>query len=173
MAGRSGGRRMTREIPLGVRGKSGMVALVDEQDFEMLTSAARSWGFHKHKGYALGRVGGRLVWMHRVIMNPPKGMEVDHINGNKLDNRRSNLRLCTRAENAKNIGAPINNKTGYKGVWYVPRLKNKYVSAIGKDGHLRHLGCYPTPEAAAAAYNEAAKRLHGEFARLNVIPQTT
>ena len=165
---------MTREIPLGLRGKSGMVALVDEQDFEMLMKYSKTWCFHKHQRRCFCIKKGVYTLMHRVIMNPPKGMEVDHINGDCLDNRRCNLRVCTGAENCKNRPMRPSNTTGFKGV--VRRdnnRKNPYTSSIKSDGKLHHLGYYPTPEAAAAAYNEAAKRLHGEFARLNVIPQTT
>lgn len=164
---------MTKEIPLGVNGSSGMVALVDDSDYEMLTSFGKTWSYHKHKGYAFAHINGKKLSMHRALVNPSSGLEVDHINGNQLDNRRCNLRACNHSENAKNVGMPKTNKTGYKGVRYVPRLKNKYVSIIRNEREYIHIGCYPTPEAAAAAYNEAAKRLHGEFARLNVIPQTT
>ena len=165
---------MTREIPLGVNGSSGMVALVDDSDYEMLMSFGKTWSYHKHKGYAFSHINGKKLSMHRALVNPSSGLEVDHINGNQLDNRRCNLRACNHSENAKNVGGNRKKAIAYKGVFETSRSRrNPYFSQIKNDGQLHYLGRFPTPEAAAAAYNEAAKRLHGEFARLNVIPQTT
>jgi transposase len=102
--------------------------------------------------------------LHRHIMNAPKDMDVDHINGNTLDNRKNNLRLCTESENAFNRGKSKTNTSGYKGVSWNKHLK-KWNATICKKEKNIHLGYYNTPQEAHAAYCEAAKTLHGEFAR--------
>lgn len=90
----------------------------------------------------------------------------DHINGNKLDNRRCNLRICTPHQN--NLNRP--NVTGkYKGVYWCKRLK-KWMAQIMIGERNKYVGSFPNEEEAAFAYNEAAKKYHGEFARLNVLP---
>ena len=97
-------------------------------------------------------------------MSPPDNMEVDHINGDKLDNRKENLRVCTHRENGKNQKISINNTSGYKGVF--ANHKN-WQAVIGVDGKPIYLGTYPSPEKAAEAYDVAAKKYHGDFANLN------
>jgi len=105
--------------------------------------------------------------IHRLIMDAPKGMCVDHINGNPLDNRKSNLRICTRSENMRNRGAQKNNTSGYKGVsWH--KHKKKWGCKINKhNGKQIHVGYYKDKEEAARAYDKKAKEFHGEFAKLN------
>jgi hypothetical protein len=112
------------------------------------------------------RVNGKrkAVLLHRVIMDAPDGLEVDHVNGDGLDNRRSNLRLATRSENQHNRRVQNNNTSGFKGVsWHKRDLK--WYARIGLDGRRKLLGFFDTPEAAYAAYVEASTRLHGDFAR--------
>ena len=110
--------------------------------------------------------------MHRVIMGLEKGdgKQIDHINGDGLDNRKSNLRLCDYSQNQQNRQS-IANKLGFKGVTLHPKKKdaNKYSSKIRKSGKCYSLGYYETPQEAALAYNEKAKELFGEFAYLNII----
>ena len=142
--------------------------LVDEEDAEFL----RDKKLRTHTGYASfyaksGRWAYRTVMVHRWIMGVvekvPAEVEVDHINGNRLDNRRANLRLCTRRENAMNVSgrAPI---SGFKGV---VRARGKWLAQVQAD-HVNHrVGLFETAEEAARAYDTAAKRLHGQFARLN------
>jgi hypothetical protein len=100
-------------------------------------------------------------------MSAPEGTEVDHIDGNTFDNRRSsNLRLCTHHQNLINKKIQKNNITGFKGVVY--REKNKKYSAqIQCNNKSIHLGMFSNPIDAALAYNAAALKYHGEFARLN------
>lgn len=105
------------------------------------------------------------VYLHRHIMKPPKNMQVDHINGNKLDNRRANLRICNNADNNYNKGQ---RKGKYKGVHY-SNNSNKWVAQITKNGKTKHLGLFVDQDDAALAYNEAARSLHGEFAYVNKI----
>lgn len=109
--------------------------------------------------------------MHRVILNAPSGMEVDHINMDGLDNRRCNLRLATRPQNRWNRIKNSNNTSGYKGVWYHKR-DHLWCAEIGASGGRHRLGRFASPIDAALAYDAAALQLHGEFARLN-FPSTS
>lgn len=110
------------------------------------------------------------IAIHRAIMNPPKELCVDHINLNRLDNRRCNLRLATIAENNRNIWRHRKNTTGYKGVSFRKNsARNPWEARISVDGKNVHIGNYPTKEQAALAYNEAAKKYYGDFARLNKV----
>ena len=108
----------------------------------------------------------KWIPMHRLIANTPDGMETDHIDGDGLNNRRSNLRACTRAQNNRNQRIRKDNSTGYRGVRKVTNSPNWYAQ-VRVDNRDIYLGTFTTPEAAAQAYNEAAKRHHGEFANLN------
>lgn len=101
-------------------------------------------------------------YLHRMIMSAPKGLTVDHINGDRLDNRRCNLRLCSNRDN--NL-----NKKGrgrYKGV-YFNKVAKKWTAQIGLNSHIQYLGLFDTPEEAAIQYNKFAQELHGEYAYLN------
>lgn len=95
-------------------------------------------------------------------MNPPEGLVVDHINGNKLDNRRSNLRICTQSQNLNGR----NTNKGYIGVSW-DKFRGKWKANIGKDYQKIFLGRFDTAEEAARVYDEKAVELFGEFARLN------
>jgi hypothetical protein len=105
---------------------------------------------------------GRKKRLHRIIINAPPDMDVDHRNRNPLDNRRSNLRICTPAQNARNRPKPKNNTTGEKGVDYQKRQKS-YRARIMADNQSYYLGNFDNPSAAGAAYRQAAKLHHGEF----------
>jgi len=104
--------------------------------------------------------------LHRRILNAPSGIQVDHRNGDTLDFRRDNLRLCSQYQNQANRGKPVTNTSGYKGVTWAKR-ENKWHSQITVNGKCRSLGYYKTAREAAIAYNEAASNSLGEFARLN------
>lgn len=157
----------SRLIPLS----KGQFAIVDEADFEWLNQ----WSWYLGtKGYA-GRDQGRnksekrrYIRMHTLITCPPPGMVTDHLNGNKLDNRRSNLRICTQAKNTRNSKPHSDSKSGFRGVsWH--GLTDKWQARVSINGKEKYLGLYDTREEAALAYNQAAKIHYGEFARLNVI----
>lgn len=151
----------------------GYYTFVDDEDYPLLSQM--SW--YEHRGYAVRteKVNGKkkMVYMHRLIMRPPSGMIVDHKDGNKLNNRRSNLRICTRAENNRNVRKIKSRKRAkifskYKGVYWVKR-SGKWAAQIRVDGKQRHLGYFDCEHDAAQMYNRAAKKYFGEFASLNII----
>lgn len=113
-----------------------------------------------------GNAGSSTIYMHRVIMCPGPGMVVDHINGDSLDNRRINLRVCLPCENAKNRRVGINNRSGFKGVNWVKSHK-QFVAKIGRCRSKDFLGYYRTAIEAANAYDDAAVEHFGEYANLN------
>jgi hypothetical protein len=158
-----------REIALA----RGHVAIVDDEDYAAL--AATRWGVaDNRRGHlsAFRKSGGRRVLMHRAIMGLGHGdpRVVDHINGNSLDNRRVNLRICTPRENRRNAAMPrIPGKSSrFKGVYW-RRARSRWVAMINLrcDPSPGHLGTFRDEESAARAYDAAAKRVFGEFARLN------
>ncbi len=150
----------------------GKFAIVDNEDFEWLNQW--KWNFDRGYAYRTQRIGLRKfnkkknIQMHRLILKNPKGLISDHINGNRLDNRRKNLRVVNAQQSAFNTGLSSRNKFGYKGVSF-QKEKEKYRAYIKINGHQKHLGYFKTKEEAALAYNEKAKNYHGEYARLNTL----
>lgn len=127
-------------------------------------------------GYAVRRSGLRNVYLHRVIAGAPDGMEVDHANGDRLDNQRANLRVCTHARNTMNQRKRIQAVTSsrFKGVTW-SRVARRWQAKISPGGKTTHLGYFGTETEAATAYNIAALREFGEFAALNdtgALPRT-
>ena len=109
--------------------------------------------------------------MHRLVMAAVSGQSVDHIDGNGLNNQRANLRLATQSQNlANSSGRPHSSK--YKGVFWSKdeRYKRRWWARIKKNGKSTHLGIFATEEEAAAAYNQAAIEMFGDFSRINVLP---
>lgn len=163
-----------KKIELSKQGKNkGKYSVsVDDRDFNFLNQWR--WSFWNLKGgdlfYAVRQdyKTKRDIRMHRLIMNCPKDKQVDHINGNGLDNRRSNLRICSVAENQRNSKVHKDNKSGYKGVsWNKEKKKWHVCIRIGKEN--KSLGYFISKIDAATAFNKTAKKYFGKFARLNVI----
>ncbi len=144
-------------------------AYVDDIDFDKVKDL--NWQFGSG-GYAVVTIQKnrirKHIWMHRLIMNDPKGYIVDHINGNGFDNRRSNLRLSTQRQNICNQRLHKNNTTGMKGVTWFKRIK-KWHAKITVNYKSIHLGYFDDIKKAAIAYNLAALKYQGVFSKLNKI----
>ena len=156
-----------RRIDLG----SNMFAMVEQRDYYRVKKLNWSISGKEKCIYAVHYEkveSGKIirVHMHRFIMGEPAGKLVDHHNSNKLDNRRTNLRIASHSENNCNrpkkkgtssqyIGSHLNKKTG------------RWIAQIRINGKSTHLGSFANEIDAARAYDEAARKYHGEFARLN------
>jgi len=144
-------------------------ALIDASDRSLVESY--TWHAlcgHNGKIYAYSR---RRVYMHRLIAGTPAGFETDHINGDGLDNRRANLRIASASQNSANMGKPARpggsaHSSRYKGVSW-DRSRDLWQAKITVNQHCRNLGRYSSQEAAALAYDEAARAAWGEFAMTN------
>lgn len=152
-----------RYIPL----TKGFIAIIDDEDFDWLSS----YKWHARKGSS--RVGSmyypssyKVGVMHRFIMNPPEGMQVDHINHNPMDNRRCNLRICTLKENLYNRRRKPHPKTKSRFLGVYPSLK-KWQATIGVNYKRVYLGTFNTQEEAAREYDKHAKIHFGQYANLN------
>ncbi len=159
-----------KEIPL----TQDKVALVDDQDYEWLNQWKWTYTSRGCTGYAYRNVyqGSRYVrcvFMHRFILNPPPGLETDHINGNGLDNRRCNLRACTHIQNSWNSRKQQGATSQYKGVSWA-RKNQCWRAFIHQGGQQISLGNFDSEEAAALAYNYAAIKLRGSHTLLNLVP---
>jgi hypothetical protein len=140
------------------------IVLIDEEDYDLVN------GFNKWKltkqGYPQSRKminrKTTYTYMHRLIVNCPKNMQVDHINGNKLDNRKSNLRICFHADNCKNRKKPKTNTSGYKGVSF-DKVKKRWIATIVSNKIRYHLGFFKNKQDAFFAYKDASVKLHQEF----------
>ena len=167
-----------REVPL----TQGYVALVDDEDWELVSQY--SWSVDKsgkrRTQYAQTafkvKIEGRMlkvtkkISLHRFLMNPPDGMEIDHINGDGLDNRRANLRLATREENARNTQKRRScSSSKFKGVTFMKGggRKKRWLAQIRIKSKTFKIGLFLTEEEAAAAYDEIAKSYFGKFANIN------
>ena len=141
-------------------------AIVDESDYEILSQ--HKWCVQKHSRtyYATRSSKGKMITMHRLLLDPPEGMCCDHKNHDGLDNRRCNLRLCTNAQNMYNQRLRIGCSSVYKGVSW-NRNNGKWRADIQFEGRLRHIGYYDYQIDAAIAYDDKALELFGEFAYLN------
>lgn len=139
----------------------GKVVLIDDEDFEKI----KKYKWHFALGYAKTNIPGKKSpqLMHRIILNAPVGMDVDHINGNGLDNRKKNIRICTHSQNLFNQGKYKNNTSGLKGVSI---HRNKWIAKISVKGKRIELGYFKTKELAYKAYCIACKKYHGEYSHL-------
>lgn len=167
--------------PVKIPVSPGLFALVDADDAKKVMSQKWYVSKTKHHIYAVAKKWicspnkYKRTLMHRLILDAPDGEIVDHINGDGLDNRRCNLRLCTMRQNVCNqrirttyAGKPTTSR--YKGVTKDKRKRSGWVAQIVSYGNHIHIGTFPTELEAAAAYNAKAVELFGSFARLNEIP---
>jgi hypothetical protein len=160
-------------IPLrNCRGEAVAHTLIDEQDAHLagLTWHLKSGGyaarFRPRRDHHNGSGLAKFLLLHRVILDAPPGVEVDHINRNRLDNRRANLRLASDGENARNCKRNSRNTSGYKGVRF-DALARRWGVSVKLDRRHYWMGFFDTPEQAAFAYDFGAAALHGEFAATN------
>lgn len=137
---------------------SGENALVDDQDYALISQ----WNWYENdQGYAYRKYYRnkiqKQIRMHRFLMDTPEGMDTDHINRNRLDNRRSNLRVVDRTQNNFNTGLYRNNSSGIKGVgWH--KAANKWVARIQYNSKSIYLGCFESIELAHEARKEAERK---------------
>lgn len=139
-------------------------SIIDNESFNIIKGL--KWYLRKTYNNKYCISGSTPIYLHRLIMGVS---EVDHINHNGLDNRKSNLRLCTHMQNTFNQVIRKSNTSGFKGVH---KKRDKWVAQIRGNGGRHYLGNFETKEEAAMAYNMAATELHGEFACLNMVGDT-
>jgi HNH endonuclease len=153
----------------------GQTAIVDDDDFERLSERKwnAAWSGSNCSFYAQSNINSeisptrqRTIIMHREIMRVEHGYVVDHINRNTLDNRRCNLRICDRRENALNRNLQRNNKSGFKGVKKHTQCE-RWMATVQRDRMRKYLGLFESPIEAAEAYDDEVVKLHGEFAVTN------
>jgi len=162
-------RRKEQMIALEIPIKGGLVA-VDPEDAHLVLRQ-HCYVKNDHSGrvqYVMLTRKGRTLLLHRLIMNAPKGVEVDHIDGSGLNCCKDNMRLCSRSDNAKNRRGNKNKKScSLKGVFWAKDNK-RWRAKIKSDNKTYHLGYFDDPREAALAYDHAARELHGEFAVTNL-----
>ena len=153
-----------KEIELSKQGpnKGKYVALVDDEDYEWLNSYR--WCFDGRYAQRRNKIEGH-VRMHMLIMQPEYGKGVDHINGNPLDNRRINLRVCSQWDNSKNMAKHFDGRSRYKGL--TSTKSGKWFARINYKYKHISVGLFDDEVEAAKAYDQKAKELYGEFAKLN------
>lgn len=161
-------------IPIQSKTYGEKIFFIDGEDLEKIKGY--KWIPRRYKNKSIFYINtytkeNNSLLLHRLIMDFPEGMVVDHIDGNPLNNQKSNLRVCSKAQNTRNRKKPSTGLTSkYKGVHLFKR-DNKYIAKIGINDLRKYLGIYDNESDAAIAYNEAAIKYHGEFARLNIIEE--
>jgi len=150
---------------------TGEVALVDKEDFSDIS--AYSWyrmkvgrDSYEKRIYAQSTIDGTSVTMHRLILGFPDS-HIDHINGDGLDNRRQNLRLCSRSQNLCNQGSTEGSSSQFKGVYNSKR--GRWRAELNYEGNRYRLGIFDSEREAALAYDRKALEIHGDFARPNIL----
>jgi hypothetical protein len=156
--------KMSKEIQLS----RDLVAIVDDDDYLRLSVFKWHALLAGRAFYAACKENKthKLILMHRLVLYAPRGMEVDHVNGNSLDNRRENLRLASHAQNGMNQKIRHDSKSGFKGVSF-NKPRGRWLAHIKFRGKKYNLGYFETPELAAKEYDRAARLAFGKFARTN------
>ncbi len=156
---------MSQALPL----PHGLFAIVDDEDFERCSQFR--WYLNSH-GYVMREIrrsGARTIqYLSRFVMNAPVGVLVDHKEGDLLDNRKSQLRFCTKSQNMCNRGKNKNNTSGHKGVTW-DKSRSKWRAQIEVNGKGISLGYFTDVTSASASYAEASLRYHGEFSRTKTL----
>lgn len=147
---------------------NGMSLIIDSKVYKTISHLKISCQNNNGRHYAYTSLNGKKIYIHRLITGAKKGFDVDHINGNGLDNRLKNLRICTRSQNAMNKN-DVNPKSGFKGVYWG---KNRWRVEICKDYKKYRVNGFKDLIEAAKKYDELAILLHGEFASLNFKQKT-
>ena len=155
-------RQNTRLIPL----TQDKIALVDPADYPALVRYKWCAARNGRVFYAITRINKQNIFMHRMIINPPNEMVIDHIDHNGLNNRRSNLRICTKEQNTRNRKPNTSRNGKYKGVHF-DKTRNKFKATIKCQEKSLSIGYYKKETEAAKAYDKKAKKLFKEFAYLN------
>jgi hypothetical protein len=173
-------RYQTKTRPIRIEGEvayvpltMGREAIIDAADVPLVSD--RNWTLQNTRNkyaYRAEKIDGeiRRVWMHRLIAAPAEGLEVDHINGDGLDNRRANLRVCSHKENMWNRRISASNKTGVTGVIF---FRGHYIANITHDGRDVYLGRFKSMDEAARTRETAEVSLRGEYTRLALDPIDT
>lgn len=157
--------KMAKELKL----TQGKVTIVDDDMFDYLNQFKWHISSGRYAATNMKIYGTYIkVYLHRFIIKASKGSQVDHIDNNKLNNLKTNLRHCTHSQNMINRPSYTNSKSGYKGVIFYKKL-NKYIARIRINKQTIYLGSYIDPISAAIKYNKAAQKYHGEFANFNKI----
>lgn len=145
-----------------------LVAVIDDSDFELISDYSwyMTYSSLGQTPYAVTKVNGKFILMHRFILGAGRCQLVDHVNGDGLDNRRKNIRLANKSQNMANSRLGARNKSGYKGVSW-DQAKARWVTSIYSKGKYFYLGRFDDRIQAAKAYDAKAKELFGEFAKLN------
>ncbi len=159
---------MVKEIPL----TQGRFAIVDDEDYEFLMQWKWRYGCDGYAVRSLPRSTGKrkVVMMHRLLNNTPDGMETDHRNGNKLDNRRGNLRTASTSQNQANRRPMKHSSSGAKGVFW-KKKDQKWCAQICVGRKRQNLGYFSSKSDAALVYNWAAIRHFGQYACLNTLAE--
>lgn len=161
---------MVRSITLG---RTGLVALVDDADYKLV--AEHRWGLRRHRKTAYAEEARSCcsrtsaVQMHRLVLNAAPDQQVDHVDGNGLNNTRANLRLATNSNNAANRRKQASSSQ-FKGVWFRRSRSTgpgTWAACVKQDGVRKYLGSFSSEEAAARAYDDGARRAFGAFAAVN------
>ncbi len=162
--------------------KNGYTFYIDDEDVAIVSKY--KWYGYTPKRYrkdggvsyykpfiqANDRANSSTIRLHRLVMNAPKGTEIDHIDGDRCNNRKRNLRCCTGLQNKRNRSKNTNNTSGFKGVtWH--KKAGKWEAQLQRGARHSYLGLFERREEAARAYNKAALEWHGEFAKLNEIKE--
>jgi hypothetical protein len=155
---------VTTKLPL----RNNRFTLIDDSDLPLVSEHRLYFNAGNGYVYAHRKVDGKKIDtpIHRLLLQPPTGLVCDHINGDKLDNRRANLRVTTQSNNRRNSVGKRTNTSGFKGVVWAA-FNNKWRAQIFPNGKTVSIGYFDDPAEAARAYDARARQLYGEFARTN------